>query len=123
MRFSHSIDGTTYRFDTLGDLLAKASPERSGDHLAEIAAGDDAERMTAQMALADVPLTVFLDEWVVPYEDDEVTRLIADGHDSQAFATVSHLTVGGPRLGEGEAHQRSVSSTCPSGRDVRACSS
>ncbi|WP_421723734.1 ethanolamine ammonia-lyase subunit EutB [Bauldia sp.] len=97
MRFSHSIDGTTYRFDTLRDLLAKASPERSGDHLAEIAARDDAERMAAQMALADVPLTVFLDEWVVPYEDDEVTRLIADGHDSQAFATVSHLTVGGFR--------------------------
>jgi ethanolamine ammonia-lyase large subunit len=89
--------GTTYRFDGLVDLLAKATPLRSGDQLAGCAATSDAERAAAQWALAEVPLTVFLEELVVPYEDDEVTRLIIDRHDAEAFAPVAHLTVGGFR--------------------------
>src|SRR5215207_4378291 len=78
----------------LRTLLAKASPLRSGDVLAGIAAASAEERVRAQMALADVPLARFLDEAVVPYEDDEVTRLIVDTHDAAAFAPVRHLTVG-----------------------------
>src|SRR4051794_19984771 len=89
--------GTTYRFDGLVDLLAKATPARSGDQLAGCAADSDAERAAAQWVLADVPLTLFLEELVVPYESDEVTRLIIDGHDRVAFAPVAHLSVGGFR--------------------------
>ncbi len=88
---------TTYTFDGLVDLLAKASPERSGDQLAGCAAESDAERAAAQWALADVPLTAFLADAVVPYETDEVTRLILDSHDAAAFAPVAQLTVGGLR--------------------------
>ena len=97
MRYSHSVGGRAYNFDSLKDLLAKASPARSGDYLAGIAAGDDEERVAAQMALADVPLATFLSDSVVPYEADEVTRLIMDDHDKKAFAPISHLTVGGFR--------------------------
>jgi len=97
MRYSHSVGGHAYHFDSLKDLLAKASPTRSGDYLAGIAAGDDEERVAAQMALADVPLATFLSDFVVPYENDEVTRLTIDDHDAKAFAPVSHLTVGGFR--------------------------
>jgi ethanolamine ammonia-lyase large subunit len=82
------------RFDTLRTLLAKATPARSGDELAGIAAATATERVAAQMALADVPLTRFLNETVVPYESDEVTRLVIDSHDARAFAPISHLTVG-----------------------------
>jgi ethanolamine ammonia-lyase large subunit len=78
----------------LAGLLAKASPGRSGDCLAGIAAASAEERVRAQMALADVPLKAFLAEPVIPYESDEVTRLICDSHDAAAFAPVSHLTVG-----------------------------
>ncbi len=78
----------------LRTLLAKASPARSGDELAGIAAASAEERVRAQMALADVPLKRFLDEPVVPYESDEVTRLICDSHDPSAFAPISSLTVG-----------------------------
>jgi ethanolamine ammonia-lyase large subunit len=93
----HSIDGVTYAFRDLKDLLAKATPFRSGDELAGVAAGSSVERVAAQMALADLPLTTFLDEAVVPYETDEVTRLIVDTHDASAFAAVASLTVGGLR--------------------------
>ncbi|MDF3934833.1 ethanolamine ammonia-lyase subunit EutB [Pseudomonas citronellolis] len=92
--YAHSVAGQTWRFDSLKELMAKASPARSGDCLAGIAAASDAERVAAQMALAEVPLKRFLDEALVPYETDEVTRLIIDGHDRAAFAPVSHLTVG-----------------------------
>lgn len=92
--YAHSVGGQTWRFDSLRQLMAKASPARSGDCLAGIAAGSDAERVAAQMALAEVPLKRFLDEALIPYEADEVTRLIIDGHDRAAFAPVSHLTVG-----------------------------
>jgi ethanolamine ammonia-lyase large subunit len=115
MSFVHSIAGQTWRFDSLRQLLAKASPARSGDYLAEIAAGSDVERAAAQMALADVPLKRFLDEALIPYEEDEVTRLIIDTHDAQAFAAVSHLTVGGFRdwlLGD-EATEASLRALAP----------
>ncbi|HXK03089.1 MAG TPA: ethanolamine ammonia-lyase subunit EutB [Verrucomicrobiae bacterium] len=79
---------------TLRELLAKASPARSGDELAGIAAQTAEERVRAQMTLADVPLKRFLAEQIIPYEADEVTRLICDSHDAQAFAPVAHLTVG-----------------------------
>ncbi|MEG4315961.1 ethanolamine ammonia-lyase subunit EutB [Pseudomonas sp. FIP_A4] len=95
--YSHSIGGQTWRFDSLREVLAKASPLRSGDCLAGVAAASDAERAAAQMTLADVPLKQFLLEAVIPYERDEVTRLIIDTHDASAFAAVSHLTVGGLR--------------------------
>ncbi|KRV75483.1 ethanolamine ammonia-lyase subunit EutB [Pseudomonas citronellolis] len=92
--YAHSVGGQTWRFDSLRQLMAKASPARSGDSLAGVAASSDAERVAAQMALAEVPLKRFLDEALIPYEADEVTRLIIDGHDRAAFAPVSHLTVG-----------------------------
>ena len=78
----------------LRQLLAKASPSRSGDELAGLAAASAEERVRAQMKLADVPLKAFLAEPIIPYETDEITRLICDSHDASAFAPVSHLTVG-----------------------------
>ncbi|MFC6014055.1 ethanolamine ammonia-lyase subunit EutB [Nocardia lasii] len=95
--YRSTIGVTTYTFDGLIDLLAKATPLRSGDELAGCAAATDAERAAAQWALAEVPLTTFLSDVVVPYETDEVTRLIIDSHDRVAFAPISHLTVGGLR--------------------------
>ena len=92
--FTHIIAHMTWRFDSLREVLAKASPLRSGDCLAGIAATSDAERAAAQMTLADIPLKQFLLEAVIPYERDEVTRLIVDTHDADAFALVRHLTVG-----------------------------
>jgi ethanolamine ammonia-lyase large subunit len=97
MRYTQSISGTTYEFDGLVDLMAKATPLRSGDELAGCAAHSDAERAAAAWQLADLPLTTFLDDQVVPYESDEVTRLIIDSHDRMAFQAISHLTVGGLR--------------------------
>jgi len=88
------ITQLTYDFKTLRNLMAKASPSRSGDYLAGLAADNNRERVAAQWVLADVPLKQFLNEALVPYEQDEVTRLIIDEHDSVAFAAVSHLTVG-----------------------------
>ncbi len=78
----------------LKTLLARASPRRSGDELAGIAAASAEERVAAQMELADVPLKRFLAEPIIPYESDEVTRLICDSHDANAFAPIAHLTVG-----------------------------
>lgn len=104
MGYAHDIGGTRYRFDDLAALLARATPPRSGDALAGIAAASAAERVAAQRALAELPLKTFLAEPVIPYEADEVTRLIQDRHDAAAFAPVAHLTVGGFRdwlLGEG----------------------
>ncbi len=96
-QITHQIGSRTYTFAGLRELLAKATPARSGDYLAGVAAGSAEERVAAQMALADLPLTTFLNEMVVPYEADEVTRLIVDSHDAAAFAPVRHLTVGGLR--------------------------
>jgi ethanolamine ammonia-lyase large subunit len=92
--YQTTIGGIVYRFEGIGTLLAKASPARSGDELAGIAAGSAEERVAAQIALGDMPLKTLLGEHVVPYESDEVTRLIVDGHDAAAFAPVAHLTVG-----------------------------
>ena len=97
MSLHHTIDGVTYNFRDLKDLLAKATPARAGDELAGIAACSSVERVAAQMSLADLPLAAFLNEAVVPYEDDEVSRLIFDSHDSSAFAPIASLTVGGLR--------------------------
>ncbi|WP_020394302.1 ethanolamine ammonia-lyase subunit EutB [Thiolinea disciformis] len=110
--FKHSVGSQTYHFDSLRELMAKASPERSGDYLAGIAAQSAAERVAAQMALANLPLKHFLQEAVIPYDSDEVTRLIMDSHDPAAFAPISHLTVGAFRewlLGE-QATEQSLAS-------------
>jgi ethanolamine ammonia-lyase large subunit len=97
MVYRHTIDATSHVFDDLRDLLAKATPPRSGDRLAGIAAASAEQMIAARMALSDVSLKQFLQETVVPYEDDEVTRLIVDNHDGTAFAAISSLTVGGFR--------------------------
>src|SRR5882762_5661313 len=94
MVYRHTIDATAYVFDDLRDLLAKATPRRSGDRLAGIAADSAEQMIAARMALADLPLQKFLNEAVIPYEDDEVTRLIVDSHDASAFAPVAAMTVG-----------------------------
>src|SRR5215470_12957087 len=88
------VGGQTWTFRDLKDLMARASPPRSGDYLAGVAAGSHAERTAARMCLAELPLDCFLKECVIPYEEDEVTRLIVDTHDAQAFAPLAHLTVG-----------------------------
>jgi ethanolamine ammonia-lyase large subunit len=94
MRYRTSVDSVVYEFKDLKSLMAKASPARSGDYLAGIAAATYEERMAAKMALAEVPLSAFLNEPLIPYETDEVTRLILDRHNVEAFAVISHLTVG-----------------------------
>jgi ethanolamine ammonia-lyase large subunit len=92
--YSHTVGSVVYQFGYLKTLLAKATPARSGDDLAELSASNAEERVAAQMALAELPLTTFLAEPLIPYESDEVTRLILDEHDAAAFAPVSRLTVG-----------------------------
>jgi ethanolamine ammonia-lyase large subunit len=94
MTFAHTIGNKSYSFADLRDLLAKATPVRSGDVLAGVAAGSAEERVAAQFALADLPLAHFLEELVIPYENDEVTRLIVDTHDAEAFAPIRSFTVG-----------------------------
>jgi ethanolamine ammonia-lyase large subunit len=94
MRLRRTIREVSYEFEDLRDLLAKASPYRSGDALAGIAAESSEQRAAAQMTLADLPLQAFLDEALVPYENDEVTRLIIDTHDPVAFRPVASLSVG-----------------------------
>lgn len=94
MAYQHTVKHHTYRFADLKILLAKATPFRSGDALAGISAGSAEERVAAQMALADVPLKNFLNETVIPYEQDEITRLIVDDHHAAAFYPISHFTVG-----------------------------
>ncbi|MGE5864132.1 MAG: ethanolamine ammonia-lyase subunit EutB, partial [Rhizobacter sp.] len=97
MAYRARVGHESWQFDDLKSVMARATPLRSGDVLAGIAAGSAAERMAARLCLADVPLQRFLDEALVPYEADEVTRLIIDGHDRTAFAPVASLTVGGLR--------------------------
>lgn len=93
-QYTHRVGVKTYSFGDLKNLMAKATPERSGDLLAGVAAHSAQERAVAQMALAEVPLKTFLTHALVPYENDDITRLIIDSHDARAFAPVSHLTVG-----------------------------
>jgi ethanolamine ammonia-lyase large subunit len=94
MTFAHTIGQTRYTFTDLRALLAKATPMRSGDALAGLAADSAEERVAAQCALADLPLSHFLEEHLIPYEADEVTRLIVDTHDQAVFAPIRSLTVG-----------------------------
>jgi ethanolamine ammonia-lyase large subunit len=97
MAYQCIIGNTNYVFKDLKTLLAKASPFRTGDALANICANSYEERVAAQMALADVPLKNFLNEVLIPYETDEITRLIIDTHDIDAFKPIQHFTVGGLR--------------------------
>ncbi|MGB0682507.1 MAG: ethanolamine ammonia-lyase subunit EutB [Magnetovibrionaceae bacterium] len=97
MPYSADLNGTRYSFNSLADLLAKASPERSGDQLAGLAAKSAEERVAARFCLADIPLKAFIEQPLVDPETCEVSRLIADSHDDQAFGPVSSLTVGGFR--------------------------
>jgi ethanolamine ammonia-lyase large subunit len=92
--YSHTVRGAKHSFADLRTLLAKASPLRSGDQLAGIAAETAEERAIAQMTLSELPLNTFLNEAVVPYESDDITRLIVDTHDKAAFAPIANLTVG-----------------------------
>lgn len=92
--YSTILGNSTYRFKSLRELMAKASPSRSGDALAGVAAENEQERVAAMMALSELPLQTFLNEAVIPYEHDEVTRLIMDSHDAEAFRPVQHMTVG-----------------------------
>jgi ethanolamine ammonia-lyase large subunit len=94
MQFRQNVHGTTYVFGSLAELLAKASPPRAGDRLAGIAAATTQEHVAAKMALADVALADIVRDPIIPYEIDEVTRLILDNHDEDAFRSVSSLTVG-----------------------------
>lgn len=95
--YARNLAGTRHQFNGLADLLAKASPVRSGDQLAGICAETAEQRVAAQWTLADLPLTVFLEDPVIPPEQDEVTRHIQDSFDAEAFASIRHLTVGGFR--------------------------
>ncbi len=94
MSYHSRLGSRSYRFDDLSSLLACASPKRSGDELAGIAAESDEQRVAARYALADVPLQRFMDEPLIPYADDEVTRLIVDRHDADAFAPVARMCIG-----------------------------
>jgi len=94
MRYRTTIASQVFQFDDLKQVMAFASPARSGDYLAGIGAATAQQRMAARHVLADTPLKQFLTEALIPYEDDNITRLIIDGHDTAAFATVAHLTVG-----------------------------
>ena len=97
MSLGTTLGQRAYRFENLREVMAKATPLRSGDCLAGLSAATEQERVAARWVLADVPLARFLSEALVPYEDDEVTRLIIDSHNAAAFAPVAHLTVGGFR--------------------------
>ena len=113
--FSHTIGTRTYGFRDLKDLMAKATPARSGDYLAGVAASSAEERVAAQMTLAALQLGIFLQEVVIPYESDEVTRLIIDSHDAQAFEPVRHMTVGDFRdwLLSDQADEASLTALAP----------
>jgi len=109
MAYVHTVGGVRYTFDSLAQLLARATPERSGDQLAGLCASTAQERIAAQMCLADLPLRQFLNEAVIAYETDEVTRLILDTHDAMAFVPISTLTVGDLRdwlLSDGATTER-----------------
>ena len=118
MVYRQVIDATSYVFDDLRDLLAKATPPRSGDRLAGIAADSAEQMVAARMALADVPLKQFLNEAVIPYEDDEVTRLIVDSHDAPGLCA--------DRVADGRRVPRLAAVGCGrrrgAGKDSRAAS-
>ena len=97
MLYRTTFAGQGYAFEDLRQVMAFASPARSGDYLAGIGAATAQQRMAARHVLAETPLRQFLTEALIPYESDNITRLIIDSHVAQAFAPVSHLTVGGFR--------------------------
>lgn len=97
MTLQITIGKKTYKFRDLKEVLAKASPLRSGDVLSGVAAENQEERVAAQMVLSDVYLSDFLNEELIPANIDEVTRLIQDSFDRSSFGPISHLTVGGFR--------------------------
>ena len=121
--YGATIGARRYTFRDLANLLAKASPLRSGDQLAGLSADTDEERVAAQHVLADLPLATFLHEHVVPYETCEVTRLIVEKHDQTAFAPVAHLTVGGFRdwLLSDEATTPALAALAPGGHAGDGC--
>ena len=92
--YKHTVNNSVFGFKTLAELMAKATPLRSGDELAGIAAGSSQERVAAQMALSELTLDTFLKNPLIPYEMDEVTRLIFDTHDSENFKKITHFTIG-----------------------------
>ncbi|AVS97090.1 ethanolamine ammonia-lyase subunit EutB [Paracidovorax avenae] len=94
MRYHTTLGGQGHAFDDLRQVMAHASPARSGDYLAGVGAATAQQRMAARHVLADLPLATFLNEALVPYEDDAITRLVIDGHDAAAFAPIRHMTVG-----------------------------
>src|ERR1700681_3066111 len=97
MTYSTLLGGQNWIFDDLRSVMGRASPLRSGDVLAGVAAASAEERVAAKFCLADLRLTTFLNDLLIPYETDEVSRLIVDHHDKKAFAPIAHLTVGGFR--------------------------
>ena len=115
MSWHTDLAGTRFTFEDLPTLLARASPRRSGDELAGLAARSDAERVAARYAIADLPLRIFLERTLIPYEHDEVTRLIIDTHDASSFAPISSLTVGELRdwLLTDEADSTALSALAP----------
>jgi ethanolamine ammonia-lyase large subunit len=115
LTYRHMVGPQSWVFADLRDLMAKATPIRSGDMLAGIAAGSAEENVAARMCLADVPLQAFLTEPLIPYEADEVTRLILDTHDPRAFAPISHHTIGSFRdwLLSDEADSAALASVAP----------
>ena len=94
MRYRTTLHSQVFAFDDLKQVMAAASPARSGDYLAGVGAATSQQRMAARHVLADTPLKQFLTEALIPYESDNITRLIIDSHDAAAFAPVSHMTVG-----------------------------
>lgn len=92
--YRYQLGSKTFRFRSLKEVMAKASPLRSGDQLAGVCAASAEERVVAQMVLADLPLKTFLNDLVIPYEKDEISRLIIDEHNAKAFKEIAHLTVG-----------------------------
>lgn len=113
MSYFATLGQIRYAFGDLKTLLAKASPLRSGDQLAGLAAESAAERVAACYALAELPLRTFLNEALIDYEQDEVTRLIIDSHDRQAFEPVSHLSVGDFRNWLLQAEPEAVQALAP----------
>ena len=115
MAYTFTANQRTYRFETLKELMAKATPERSGDCLAGVAASSAEERAAAQFCLADVPLRRFLEEEIIPYDEDEVTRIIYDTRDREAMKDLEHLTVGEFRewLLSDEADGETLKKTAP----------
>ena len=94
MVYQHSVGNFNYSFPDLKTVLAKATPEKSGDQMAGLAAQSEQERIAAKLVLADIPLKQFLQEEIIPSESDAVSQLIQDSFDAQAFQPISHLTVG-----------------------------